>query len=595
MADGAVGGGRERPPSDDLERRATEDADDRSFASLRTLLVGPERQEIRELEAQVTDPAGWVDRVTTALPDAVARKADDPALGRALGPLVEEAITASVRRDPQPLADALYPAIGPAIRKAIAHALGAMMESMTRAVEHSVSWRAVQWRWAALRTGKPFAEIVLLNTLQYRVEQIFLIHRETGLLLQQVAANVHQAQDADQVSAMLTAIGDFVRDSFRVGADEGLDVLRVGELTVIIEQGPDAILAGVVRGTVPPAVRASFQDALETIHRRYGGEIAAFRGDATPLERARSILEHCLVSEYRERQRAVPYRRWLIAGAVVLVALGIWAAFGLRDRLRWNDYLDRLRAEPGIVVLAGSRRGSTFVVEGLRDPLGADPATFVTASGLDPGRVEGHWEVFHAVHPRFVVERARQFLRPPDGVTFTFSEGVLSVVGDAPERWRAESQRLALALTGVRRFTSPGPPVGAGLEDRIERTSVLFPKGSATMTAGGEAEARAVLSSIQALEDLLRLSGGRARLEITGHTDEDGDESANVSLSTARATAVLDLVRLLRLEAIDVTSKGVASTMPVTRSTGEREQQRNRRVAFTVQLLDGSPSEAGRP
>jgi hypothetical protein len=35
--------------------------------------------------------------------------------------------------------------------------------------------------------------------------------------------------------------------------------------------------------------------------------------------------------------------------------------------------------------------------------------------------------------------------------------------------------------------------------------------------------------------------------------------------------------------------------MPVTRSTGEREQQRNRRVAFTVQLLDGSPSEAGRP
>ena len=140
--------------------------------------------------------------------------------------------------------------MGPAIRRAIVHTLASMMETLNRTVEHSVSWRAVQWRWTALRTGRPFAEIVLLNTLQYRVEQVFLIHRETGLLLQHVSRN-RAGQDADQISAMLTAIPDFVRDSFATEAGETLDALRVGDLAVSVEQGPHAILACVVRGSVP--------------------------------------------------------------------------------------------------------------------------------------------------------------------------------------------------------------------------------------------------------------------------------------------------------------------------------------------------------
>ncbi len=111
---------------------------------------------------------------------------DDPQMTRALAPTVEEALTASVRRNPRPLADALFPIFGPAIRKAIAASLSSMLESLNQTIEHSLSWRALQWRITALRTGKPFAEIVLLNTLVYRVEQVFLIDRESGLLLQHV-------------------------------------------------------------------------------------------------------------------------------------------------------------------------------------------------------------------------------------------------------------------------------------------------------------------------------------------------------------------------------------------------------------------------
>ena len=228
----AAARGRTRAP-DASGRVATGPRPDDPFAELR----------VADCRARAARAAGDSQSTCSIRTVADARRQPCPAgcdraacrpiaqLTRALAPSVEEAITASVRRDPRPLADALFPVIGPAIRKAIAHTLAAMMESLNRTVEHSVSWRAVQWRWTAFRTGKPFAEIVLLNTLQYRVEQVFLIHAETGLLLQHVSPDPRASQDADQISAMLTAIRDFARDSFRVGGGDTLDALRVGELT----------------------------------------------------------------------------------------------------------------------------------------------------------------------------------------------------------------------------------------------------------------------------------------------------------------------------------------------------------------------------
>src|SRR5262245_43343959 len=317
-----------------MGKSVVERGKDESFAELRSIIVGPEQRELRALQEHVRDPAAQTHGVSRVLPDAIALRGSDPQLTRALAPSIEEAITASVRRDPRPLAEALFPVIGPAIRKAIAHTLSSMMEAVNRSVEQSISWRAVQWRWTAFRTGKPYAEIVLLNTVQYRVEQVFLIHAETGLVLQHVSADVGAKEDPDQISAMLTAIRDFVRDSFRAGGGESLDDVRIGELNVTIDQGPHAILACVVRGSVPHDVRVTFQTALESVHRQFGPELRAFRGDAVPFERARPILESCLVTQYQQPQRKRSARRWLWATAAILLALAVWGFFTIRERRR---------------------------------------------------------------------------------------------------------------------------------------------------------------------------------------------------------------------------------------------------------------------
>ena len=53
-----------------------------------------------------------------------------------------------------------------------------------------------------------------MHSLLYRAEQIFLIHRETGLVLSHVVGPAVATQDPAMVAGMLSAIQQFVKDSF---------------------------------------------------------------------------------------------------------------------------------------------------------------------------------------------------------------------------------------------------------------------------------------------------------------------------------------------------------------------------------------------
>jgi OOP family OmpA-OmpF porin len=561
------------PGGDDLEE-------------VRRVLVGPEQRQIREIVARLDDRPAHTRQLSQLLPDALALRSADPQLTRALAPSVEEAINASVRRNPHPLADALFPVMGPAIRKAIAHTLSAMMESLNRTVDQSLSWRALRWRITAWRTGKPFSEVVLLHTLVYRVEQVFLIHRESGLLLQHVALADAPAQDAGMVSAMLTAIRDFVRDSFGTGQDETLDALRVGETAVVVEQGPYAVLAALVRGTPPPGLRARLKEALESVHLQRGAELQAFDGDSAPFETARAPLQDCLETRFKPGERSTSWRRWALTAIAILVLLGVWAGLRWREQSRFDGYLTRLRAQPGIVVVASGRRNGTFFVDGLRDPRAADPSALLATASLAPARVAQRWEPYDSHHPAFVLARARSILRPPASVVLAFRDGVVTASGTADTAWLAEARRVAPVIPGVARFDAAGvvdEPLQR-LSLAIESTSLVFPKGRAELAPGQAAVLDTLRSRLASLDGTGRMMGTRFGVQIVGHADNDGTEDQNFPLSRARADAVRSLLGPDTFEALQISTTGVGSNEPLTAGTSESDKRRNRRVSFRLDL-----------
>ncbi len=557
---------------------------------LRDLLVAPERKEIAALRARIEDPALRAKDLATGLPDALAHCADDRRLAEVLQPPIEAVITTSVRRNPRPLADALFPVIGPAIRKAIAHTLSGMLDSMSRTLEHRVSLRAVKWRVTAWRTGKSFAEVVLLNTLVYRVEQIFLIHSKTGLLLQHVTADHVATQDADMVSGMLTAIRDFARDSFGGRLDDTLDTFRVGELTGVIEHGPHAYVAAVVRGVRPPELRLTLQRALETIHLQQTADFERFHGDASIFDDTRPVLQECLEARFRESDAPVSYRKWWIGASLVAALLAGW--FGVRwvEGRRFDRYLAALDAQPGLVVVNARREGGRFVVSGLRDPLAADPATLVAGTGLAPDAVEGRWELYQALDPRLALRRARAILQPPDGVDLALRDDTVVATGEASTLWVREASLLARTLPGIRSLDLTGIQNAElrGTSRRIEAAMVQFVKGTADLVPGQDQAMSAMIGELQQLESDARQARVRLKVVVTGHTDADGSAESNLTLSRERAAAVVAALPRAQWGSLEFESRGVGSAEPISTGTTEADKQRNRRVAVRIHPLGAS-------
>jgi outer membrane protein OmpA-like peptidoglycan-associated protein len=567
------------------------------FAELRELLLGGERRQLDELRQRLDALGITPEQLAELLPQAIAlRASQDRQLARALAPTVEEAIDESVRRNPRQIATAIFPVLGPAIRKAIAEAMASLVASINRAIEHSVSVQGIRWRIAAWRSGVPYAEIVLRHALVYQVEQVYLIHGETGLLLSHAALNARKADDADLISGMLTAIRDFVADSFAGGDTGGLRTFTVGELTVMVEQGPQAILAAVVRGQAPDSLLRRLQETLETVHFRLAGAFAEFDGDTVPFEPARPLLAECLqtVTRTPEAKRGIRALAWTVP---LFLLLAIPTGLIIRSNLRWNAAVARLRAEPGIVLVHAERSGGRWHFTGLRDPLAANPSALLAAAGADAGRVTARWDLYHSFDPSLVLERTRRILLPPPGVTLSLSGDTVRARGPGPVDWVAKAASPTALPAGVSyvdlsevelRVADSLIPVVGG----IEQARVQFAVGSSAL----DAEAGGVLRSV--MEQYRRLVGAMppgyfVAIDLTGRTDARGSDAANLNLSSSRSEVVRNALSTRGIPPEAMRPVGIGTSSPLdARDAGERERI-NRSVSFRVALR--STGSATRP
>ncbi len=556
------------------------------LSELRDILFIPDESDIQRLRNRLEDRESRARDVSKVLPRALSLESSrDGRLDQALQPSVERALKKSVESDPRVLADALFPIIAPAIRRAITDRLREMLEGFNKALEHSLSPRALKWRFEAYRTGRSFSEIVLLRTLRFRVEQVFLIHRETGLALQHVEADSIHSQDPELISAMLTAIQDFVKDSFDVSEEGSLRTVGVGDVNVWIERGTNAVLACVIRGEAPASLRTVFKEVVENIHSEYRKELERFDGDADPFVSSGPLLEPCLETQFIQEDKGISPFTWVVVGSVALMLVA-FLGMGVRTHLQWRDYLALLRVEPGITLTGTGMNWSTYEVFGLRDPLSRDPAVLLEESGLDPEEVVARWTPYFALEAKMVEARAISLLDPPPGIELRFEEGILHAKGRAPHDWAAQSRNRAALIPGVVEYRD-GELIDEQeqtlqeLSDRLEQYVLRFVRGS-EFAAGSNDVLRELSESIQRLQELSERMGRLVRVEILGHSDPSGDVETNLRISRLRAERVVSHLVSAGIRAESLVASAVGYSDPIETQAALRNPRLSRRVTIRV-------------
>lgn len=571
-------------PENDRPDRSKEELE-----KVRNILFGSELDELSKIKERLDDPQQRVKDISDLLPEAIVKSAKkDGSLTKALMPNVEEAVKVSIKKESKNMVDALFPIIGRIIRKSVSETLGGMIQALNETLENSLSIQGMKWRIEALRTGRSFAEVVILHTLVYRVEQVFLIHKETGLLLQHVVAENVTTQDGDMVSSMLTAIQDFVKDSFEVGEDESLQNLQMGDLNVWIEPTPHLVLAAVIHGQPPAELRNTIQDALESIYLEHSDSLASFDGDTSEFEKSRKYLEECLV-----QKKVEPEKKSFLFAYIILAALFIglitFITFNQISKNRWENYFEALRNEPGIVVTSIDKSFRHYYITGMTDPLAKDPADILQEQGLKPERISSQWEMYYSVSPEFALKRATILLQPPDKVTLRFSKGVLAASGEAPLEWMEEARSLALSIPGIHKYDDSNlknaemERIGE-ITKLIEEPILRFKVNSSEILPDQEAELNGLRDNLSELINLANKLKRRYHIIISGRADSTGLEERNVLLSIKRAQEIKTFLANEGFDENIFMVEGLGSGKPIKSDDPDRQRAINRSVSLRVEL-----------
>lgn len=488
---------------------SSSEADD--LRRLRKLLLGDQVVHLDALYRRIDDPEERTEDVAEVLPGAMETVIADPLTQPRIEKPLVETIRGAIQRDTESFAEALFPVLGPAIRRAVADALKSLVERINAAIEHSFTVKGLRWRLEAARSGVPFAQIVLRETMLYAVQEVFLIQPESGLVFAKARRADTLALDEDAFSAMLTAIQAFIQDSLQAPEGDKLRGAELGDRTLWVINGPQAVLACLVIGTPPREARDELMRGLETIHARLGDELGGSPEQLSDRTGIENLLEAMLLGEVAQNKRRSGNRRallmWSAVGLLLLALLG-WGAWTSWQLYRQETAIAGLfEAEPGYVLTAHDSRGDELHFHGMRDPLARLPEEVLTDAGRTADGMVLSFQPYQSLNPEIVLQRLRQALGG-DGVTLELSGDTLVVTGSLNAARRAALEQLPGLHPAVSSVDLSGTGLDGEAAAALARRELNAPPGV----------------TITPVEDRLAVSGTEVAwyAEVSGNTGPFG-------------------------------------------------------------------------
>ena len=209
----------------------------------------------------------------------------------------------------------------------------------------------------------------------YRIEELYLIYNDGRLITGQSLKET--AIDQDIMGSMLTAINDFVQDSFKAAGELGS--IDYGDNRIMIERGEQTVLAVVIYGEETRELRSQVANGLRQVESRFSSELAGWNGDVDLLSGTREILQP-LLDGTREVSRE------MIDEYLALQKVGL--------RASWDHVAGHVRVQVEVCNYDSQPFSEAHLklerTASLLELVATQPETEQTGSGVRLGEVEPH-------------------------------------------------------------------------------------------------------------------------------------------------------------------------------------------------------------
>jgi len=568
--------------------KITDQPDD--YERLRSLLLGEDYEQVIQKRLAQAD----IDRVAEVISEAFTkRNQQDDSLAKEISPVIEDSINASIKNHPERITNVIFPIIGPAVRKAVSNALSDLIYSLNHLLQHSLSVRSLVWRLKAWRLGIPYGQYVLLQTIQYQVEQVFLIHRESGLLIQSSSTKGISYQDPDLVSSMMTAITDFATDSFNQKSDS-LNVLQFGDLTLLIETGPHAVLAFAVRGVLHKDVKQHISELLEKIHAEYAQELGSFDGDTSRFEPCSEWLEQALLRKEKVQEKTPP---WMAIFAI-LILVSIISFFSYRN---WqlsgliNQVVEQVNGQAGYQVIEQEYKNEELHLLVLQSPLAVSADDLVTSLNVQKFEVIINKKLAALDSPElFTAYLERKYgghltaHRKGESVDLLVNGEISAENLSALKQDALVENNFNLVLSENLKFTQEVSVQEKSrrefnaLVDSINRQFFYFEVASTKLKEASRGKLHETIVQLKQLVRMQDVTGFTIQqIGVSGYADSNGGRVANLSISSDRAKLVKSI-----LEENGITEELVVSWGYGAKDLDSVDVELQRRAKIEVLYID---------
>ncbi|KOF04130.1 hypothetical protein [Roseivirga seohaensis] len=175
------------------------------------------------------------------------------------GPQITETISKQIRESQDEVVEALYPILGRMIKKYITSEIEKLSEKVDEQMKLAFSWEAWKIRIKAWFTGTPQKNMIISKLIEPKIEEIFIVEKQSGMLMGSFSKN--HSVDQDMIAAMLTAIKTFVEDAFK-GETQELDSIDYDNYKIVIKNFKSFFIAVVTSGGMSMAFRDKLDDTL---------------------------------------------------------------------------------------------------------------------------------------------------------------------------------------------------------------------------------------------------------------------------------------------------------------------------------------------
>jgi outer membrane protein OmpA-like peptidoglycan-associated protein len=250
------------------------------------------------------------------------------ALSSALGPGMGAAIKEQIRLERDVMVDALYPVIGNTIAKYMAE----FIRSINDRLENALSPQRLHRKLRARLQGVSEAELIVTESLPFTVPAIFLVHKQSGLVIAEIQQPDSPPLESEMVAGMLTAIRSFVNDCIaRSGEMAELGAIDYGGSQILLEAAGYCCLAAVVNGVPSRLWIHNLRQTLSAIVQQHDKTIKAFDGDpATVPPQVPTLLQSLVPAAAPERPSKAPITLLFLAGVVLAAILIPWGIIQYR-------------------------------------------------------------------------------------------------------------------------------------------------------------------------------------------------------------------------------------------------------------------------